>query len=99
MQATARFGATGQRDIQRLFGQARFQRRLADRFATRVERSFNSRLGDVDRRTGGFLLFRRQLAQALEKFGNLPALAEETGFHLFQRIRVGNGSERRLGLR
>ncbi len=97
MQTTARFSATGQRDIQCLFGQARFQRGLADGFTALIERCFNGRLGDVDRGTGRFLLFRRQLAQALEKFGDLPALAEETGFYLFQRIGVRNGSESRLG--
>jgi len=97
VQAAARFSASGQRDVKRLLGQARIQRGLADRFATLVERIFNRRLGHIDRRACGFLLFRRQLAQAFEKFGDLPALAEETGLHLLQRIGVGNGSERRAG--
>ena len=97
VQTTARFGATGQRDIQRLFGQARFERCLANGFTALVKRGFNGRFGDVDRGTGSFLLFRRQLAQALEKFGDLPTFAEETGFYLFQRIGVRNGSESRPG--
>jgi hypothetical protein len=95
MQATARFGATGQRDIQRLFSQAGAQRSLADRLTALIKSIFNSCFGNVDCRTGRLLLW-RQLAQALEKFGNLAALAEETGLGLFQRVRVGNGSERGL---
>ncbi len=97
MQAAAYLGTAGQRDIQRLFRQACDQRRLADRFAPLVQCSFDSHLGHVDRGAGRLFLFRRQLAQPLEQFGDLPALAEETGFHLFQRIRVGNGSESHPG--
>ncbi len=96
MQAAARLATAGQRDVQRLFGQARFQRRLADRFAALVERSFDGALGDVDRRAGGFSLLGRQLAQALQEFGDLAALAEEAGLDLFQRIGVGNGGECQL---
>ncbi len=70
---------------------------LRNRFATLVERGLDGALGDVDRSTGSFLLLGRQLAQALQEFGNLAALAEKTGFDLFQRVRVGNGSESRLG--
>jgi hypothetical protein len=96
MQAPARFSATGQRDIQRFFGQARVERRLADHLAALVERGLDGRLGDVDRRTGCLLLLGRQLAEAFQQFGNLTALAKETGLHLLQCIGVGNGGEGRL---
>ena len=95
--AAARFGTAGQRNVQCLFGQTRFQRGLADRFAALVEGGFDGVLGNVDRRAGGFFLLGRQLAQALQELGDLATLAEETGFHLFQRIGVGNGGERRAG--
>jgi hypothetical protein len=97
MQTTARFSASGQRDIQRLFRQARFKRCFTDGLTTFIQCIFNGCLGDVNCRTSGFFLFRRQFAQAFEKFSNLTALAEETGFNLLQCIRVRNGSERRLG--
>jgi len=75
MQAAARLGATGQRDIQRLFGQTGFQRRLADCLATLVERGLDSGFRDIDRGAGGFLLLGRQFAKALQEFGDLAALA------------------------
>ena len=76
VQATTGFGTTRQRNVQCLFSQARLQCSLADIFATLVECILNGGLGDVDRSTGGFLLLGRQLAQALQEFGNLAALAK-----------------------
>ncbi|MPM88883.1 hypothetical protein SDC9_135987 [bioreactor metagenome] len=97
MQATARFGTSGQRDIQRLFGQTRLQGSLANGFTALVECGFDRSLGNVDCRTGSLLFFGRELAQALQEFGNLAALAKEAGFYLLQCVRVGNGSECSFG--
>jgi hypothetical protein len=86
MQTAARLPTTRQRHIERLFGEARFQRHLAQRLATRVERCFDGVLGAIDRRTGGLALVRRQLGQALEQLGNLAALAEVSGLDLLKRV-------------
>jgi hypothetical protein len=77
VQAAARFGPTRQGHVQRLFGQACFQRRLADAFAAVAERRLDEFLGPVDRGAGGLLLLRRQFAQALEQFGDPAALARK----------------------
>ena len=95
VQAATGFAAAGQRDVERLFGEAGFQRCELDRVAARVERGFDRFLGAVDGGAGGLLLFGRQLAEALQEFGDLARLAEVAGLDLLQRVgvvRCGKGA-------
>ena len=91
--AAAAAPAPGQRDIERLFRQARGKLRVGKRRAPRFERRLDSLLRRVERGARDSFLFRRKRSQCGPETGQLPALSEVACLCVFERRRVARRAE------
>jgi len=97
VQAAAAAAAAGQRDIQRLLGEARFQLRQRELPAALFQRRFQALLGRVDVLAEGPAFLGRQGTQRLQQRRQFSRLAEKLRLGVLERRRVSGGGELREG--
>ena len=93
MQTAALATATGQGHVEGFGSQLRLQGDLLQRLAPGVQRRLDAVLGSVDRCALAAALFRRQLAQAFQQFGQAARLAEKARLGLLELRRIGYAGE------
>src|SRR5581483_5894893 len=95
VQSAATEAASGQRHVERLLGEARIELRARDRLAPLGERPLYPVFGGVDARPGLAARLRLELAEALQRLGEDPALAEVARLDALELGGVGRGTELR----
>jgi len=95
VQAAAAAAAAGERDVERLFAEARFQLRLGELAAPLLQRRFEPVLGRVELLSERFSFFGRQRTELLEQCCQLSGLAEVLRLGVFERRGIAGGGELR----
>jgi len=92
--AAAPAPAARERDVERLLGEPRLERRLGDRGAARLEGRLDFLLRAVERRAGSALLLGGKRLQRGLEGGELAALAQEARLGVLEARGIARRAER-----
>jgi hypothetical protein len=93
MHAAAPAAAPGERDVERLAGEAGFEFFQLKVLPAGIERGLELLLGGIDLLPEGFFFFGSERAQLLQERGQLSALAQVLRLGVLERGRIGRGRQ------